>query len=99
MISRVRVGSISRPRSRLAESSFSLMSGVMTTWSLYARSRSTSADGGLLLRSDEKASGVTTLTLNNPLKYNALSWELLDALQNQLDEIGTDSVSMPHPLK
>ena len=46
----------------------------------------------MLLRNDETASGITTLTLNNPRKYNVLSWELLDALQKQLDDIATDSV-------
>jgi len=51
-----------------------------------------SAEGGLLLRNDETASGITTLTLNNPRKYNLLSWELLDALQKQLDDIAADSV-------
>ena len=42
-----------------------------------------------LLRSD--ADGVTTLTLNRPNRYNALSEELLAALQTALEEIETDA--------
>jgi enoyl-CoA hydratase/carnithine racemase len=41
-----------------------------------------------LLRSDQQ--GVATLILNRPDQYNALSDELLDALQAALDEIATD---------
>jgi hypothetical protein len=54
---------------------------------------STSADAGdLLLRNDVNSTGITTLTMNNPMKYNILSWAMLDVLQNQLDDIGSDSV-------
>jgi len=89
MISRC-IGSILRcERSRLTELSFPVTYGDVP---VLARTMSTSAEGGLLLRNDETASGITTLTLNNPRKYNVLSWELLDALQKQLDDIATDSV-------
>ena len=43
----------------------------------------------VLLRAD--ADGVATLTLNRPTQFNALSDELLDALQTQLDAIATDA--------
>jgi enoyl-CoA hydratase/carnithine racemase len=42
----------------------------------------------LLLRHD--AGGVTTLTLNRPKHYNALSEQLLSDLQSALDAIGKD---------
>ena len=42
----------------------------------------------MLLRAD--ADGVTTLTLNRPTQFNALSEELLTALQSQLDAIAAD---------
>lgn len=38
----------------------------------------------------EQHDGVVTLTLNRPRQYNALSAELLDALQSALDAIGRD---------
>lgn len=41
---------------------------------------------------DDDSSGVTTLTLNKPEKYNVLSWDMLDALQAELDEIAKDEV-------
>ena len=41
-----------------------------------------------LLRHDED--GITTLTLNRPQKYNALSDDLLAGLQNELDQIAGD---------
>lgn len=89
MISRC-IGSVLRcERSRLAELSFPVTYGDVH---VLERTMSTSAEGGRLLRNDETASGITTLTLNNPRKYNVLSWELLDALQKQLDDIATDSV-------
>lgn len=54
---------------------------------------STSTDASdILLRTNVTSSGITTLTLNNPAKHNVLSWDMLDALQNQLDDIGSDSV-------
>lgn len=43
---------------------------------------------GVLLRDDRD--GITTLTLNRPDRYNALSEELISALQAQLDAIGAD---------
>ena len=42
----------------------------------------------ILLREDRD--GVTTLTLNRPAQYNALSSDLLDALQATLDDIDGD---------
>ena len=42
----------------------------------------------ILLRSDN--AGVTTLTLNRPAQYNALSGAMLDALQTALDNINQD---------
>jgi len=42
----------------------------------------------VLLREDHD--GIATLTLNRPAQYNALSEELLSALQGQLDDIGAD---------
>lgn len=42
----------------------------------------------MLLRQDEH--GITTLTLNRPQQFNALSEELLSALQNSLDDIAED---------
>ena len=43
----------------------------------------------ILLRADRE--GVTTLTLNRPKHYNALSEAMLAALQTALDQIATDS--------
>jgi enoyl-CoA hydratase/carnithine racemase len=48
----------------------------------------TAADPKLLLRQD--VNGITTLTLNRPNQYNALSEELLSDLQSALDAIGKD---------
>ena len=42
----------------------------------------------ILLRSH--AAGVATLTLNRPKQFNALSMEMLDALQAALDEVAAD---------
>ena len=47
------------------------------------------ADGAVLLRTDQ--GGIANLTLNRPNAYNALSEELLAALQNELDDISSDS--------
>ncbi len=43
----------------------------------------------ILLRDDRD--GIVTLTLNRPAQYNALSGEMLDALQAQLDDIDADA--------
>ena len=48
----------------------------------------TAADESILLRYDD--SGITTLTLNRPGQYNALSKALLEALQSTLDAIAAD---------
>jgi len=45
-------------------------------------------DPNILLRDDDD--GITTLTLNRPTQYNALSAEMLTALQAALDDIATD---------
>ncbi len=45
-------------------------------------------DQPILLRADNN--GITTLTLNRPAQYNALSGEMLDALQVALDDIDQD---------
>jgi len=42
----------------------------------------------ILLRSDEI--GVATLTLNRPRQFNALSDDLIDSLQRELDDIAAD---------
>jgi len=42
----------------------------------------------ILLRNDD--AGITTLTLNRPQQYNALSDEMLTALQRALDDISAD---------
>ncbi len=44
-----------------------------------------------LVRRAREAHGVVTLTLNRPQAYNALSEELLAALQAEVDELGSDS--------
>jgi len=46
------------------------------------------ADQSILLRQD--SDGITTLTLNRPKQYNALSGEMLTELQTALDVIGQD---------
>ena len=43
----------------------------------------------VLLRSDD-ARGVTTLTLNRPLAFNALNEALLNALQKELDQLAAE---------
>lgn len=45
----------------------------------------------LLLRDDRD--GVVTLTLNRPNQFNALSTELLDALQDVLDKVGASDTA------
>lgn len=40
--------------------------------------------------SDNTTGSIVTLTLNRPVQYNALSEELLDAIQSRLDEIASD---------
>ncbi len=45
-------------------------------------------DDPILLRSD--ADGITTLTLNRPQQYNALSSQMLTHLQEQIDDINND---------
>ena len=49
----------------------------------------------ILLRHDDAENAVTTLTLNNPKKYNVLSSAMLDELQLQLDDIAkNESISV-----
>ena len=45
-------------------------------------------DQAILLRADD--AGMTTLTLNRPGQYNALSDEMIDTLQRELDNIAAD---------
>lgn len=46
----------------------------------------------LVIREDSKdASGVVTLTLNRPKQFNALSVDMLSAMQTELDSIAQDS--------
>ena len=52
-------------------------------------STAASAEETLLLRHDE--GGITTLTLNRPKQYNALSQALLQELQTTLNRIGRDA--------
>ena len=58
----------------------------------YHRTLSSTSSDGILLRNDDTATGITSLTLNNPKRYNVLSWEMLDKLQYQLDAIAKDTV-------
>ncbi|MGP4732646.1 MULTISPECIES: enoyl-CoA hydratase [unclassified Psychrobacter] len=44
----------------------------------------------LVIREDNKESGVVTLTLNQPKQFNALSVEVLSAMQTELDSIAQD---------
>ena len=44
-----------------------------------------------LVRRARDAAGVVTLTLNRPQAYNALSEELLAALQAEVDALGSDT--------
>jgi 1,4-dihydroxy-2-naphthoyl-CoA synthase len=54
-----------------------------------------SCDNVLIKRHDDREHFVTTLTLNNPQKYNVLSSAMIDALQLQLDDIAkNDSLSV-----
>jgi enoyl-CoA hydratase/carnithine racemase len=48
----------------------------------------TQADDAILLRTQDQA--VVTLTLNRPAQFNALSGDMLDALQDALDDIDRD---------
>ena len=51
-------------------------------------------DDSILVRKDDKETGITTLTLNNPKRYNVLSWDMLDKLQYHIDDIKVkDTVS------
>ena len=47
-------------------------------------------DDLLVIREDNKESGVVTLTLNQPKQFNALSVEVLSAMQAELDNIAQD---------
>ena len=49
------------------------------------------SEAALLLRRDQD--GVVTLTLNRHAQFNALSTELLDALQATLDKVGADATA------
>jgi len=47
-------------------------------------------DNLLVIREDSKENGVVTLTLNQPKQFNALSSEVLSAMQTELDQIAQD---------
>ncbi len=47
-------------------------------------------DNLLVIREDNKKTGVVTLTLNQPKQFNALSFEVLSAMQIELDSIAQD---------
>jgi len=47
-------------------------------------------DDLLVIREDHKDSGAVTLTLNQPKQFNALSVEVLSAMQAELDKIAQD---------
>mmetsp|Transcript_38729 Transcript_38729/g.87276 ORF Transcript_38729/g.87276 Transcript_38729/m.87276 type:complete len:300 (+) Transcript_38729:301-1200(+) len=51
---------------------------------------SVSSSDELLLRDDDESTGVTSLRLNNPTKYNVLSAKMLDRLGEELDSISKD---------
>jgi len=55
-----------------------------------AVAKASAADPILLQRS---VGGVTTLTLNRPRQYNALSLELIQALHSALDQVASDSAT------
>jgi enoyl-CoA hydratase/carnithine racemase len=61
----------------------------MENQTLNASSAAIATDESVLLRHDD--GGITTLTLNRPKQYNALSEELLHALQTQLESIAADA--------
>jgi len=48
-------------------------------------------DDLLVIREDNKENGVVTLTLNQPKQFNALSVEVLSAMQAELDSIAQDN--------
>lgn len=48
-------------------------------------------DNLLVIREDNKESGVVTLTLNQPKQFNTLSVEVLSAMQTELDQIAQDA--------
>lgn len=66
--------------------------GIFPSSQSYHRTLSSTSSDGILLRNDDTATGITSLTLNNPKRYNVLSWEMLDKLQYQLDAIAKDTV-------
>lgn len=65
------------------------MSATVTTTATHTNGTSSQpVDEPILLRADNN--GVTTLTLNRPKQFNALSQAMLNALQEALDAIATD---------
>mmetsp|Transcript_20348 Transcript_20348/g.42575 ORF Transcript_20348/g.42575 Transcript_20348/m.42575 type:complete len:312 (+) Transcript_20348:506-1441(+) len=66
-----------------------LLSPYLLAKLVSTRAGSTTAD--ILLRNDDVSTGVSTLTLNIPQKFNVLTMEMLDTLQHQLGDVSSDS--------
>ena len=73
-------------------SAYFLSRGIFPSSRSHHRTFSSTSGDDILLRNDDTATGITSLTLNNPKRYNVLSWEMLDKLQYQLDNIAKDTV-------
>ena len=68
-------------------------SQVVMTSKQFLSSAASGSSSDIVTRSNGD-DGIATLTMNNPEKYNVLSWHMIDALQNQVDDIAKDSVSI-----
>lgn len=71
-----------------------MLNSISTPWisKNVGRIRKLHIENDVLLRRDDNGTGISTLTLNKPEKYNVLSWEMLDALQKELDDIAKQEV-------
>lgn len=65
---------------------------LLSRFAVRGRSASSvsSSPDELLLREDDKSTGVTSLRLNNPAKHNVLSARMLDRLGEELESISED---------